>query len=121
MQAAEGVSESTCKALCCRGAGCLSGVSTYLPGTGLQSYRLFKWCRNLPAGHYVAGGRLFKGCLTYLPGMVLQAVKWCQNFPQGAVLGRGAGCLSGVQTYLPCTVGQGFRLFKPYQNLPAGQ
>ena len=47
------VSKYTCQALCCRGAGSLSGVGTYLPGTVLYGYRLFKWCRNLPAGHCV--------------------------------------------------------------------
>ena len=46
--------------LCCRGAGCLSGVGTYLPGTVLQGYRLFKRCRNLPAGHCCRG----VGCLS---------------------------------------------------------
>ena len=30
------MSESTCWALCCRGAGCLSNVRTYLPSTELQ-------------------------------------------------------------------------------------
>ena len=49
------VSEPTCRALCCAGAGCLSGVGSYLPGTVLQGYRLFKGCRNLPAGPCVAG------------------------------------------------------------------
>ena len=43
-QAAEAVSEPTCQALCCRGAGCFSGVRTYLLGTMLQECRLFKWC-----------------------------------------------------------------------------
>ena len=38
-----------------RGAGCLSGVSTYLPCTVGQGFRLFKRCWNLPAGHCVAG------------------------------------------------------------------
>ena len=40
-------------ALCCRGADCISGVGTYLPGTVLQWCRLFKRCQNLPAGHCV--------------------------------------------------------------------
>ena len=31
----------------------LSSVGTYLPGTVLQWCRLFKRCRNLPAGHCV--------------------------------------------------------------------
>ena len=42
VQAALAVSESTCRALCCRGKGCLRGVGTYLPGTVLQGCRLFK-------------------------------------------------------------------------------
>ena len=50
------LSEPTCPALCCRGAGCFSNVGTYLPGTVLQE------C----------------GCIsgvgTYLPGTVLHAV-----------------------------------------------
>ena len=41
--------------LCYSGAGWLSGVGTYLPGTVLQWCRLFKRCRNLPAGHCVTG------------------------------------------------------------------
>ena len=49
------MSESTCRALCCRGAGCLSNVRTYLPGTVLQWCRLFKQCQNLPAGNCVTG------------------------------------------------------------------
>ena len=53
VQAAVAVSEPTCWALCCRGAGCFSGVGTYLPGTVFQ----------------------VEGCLsgirTYLPGTVL--------------------------------------------------
>ena len=55
VHAVSAVSESTCQALCCRGAGCLSRVRTYLPGTVLQGCRLFKLCRNLHAGHCVAG------------------------------------------------------------------
>ena len=47
--------ESTYRAMCYRGAGCLSSVGTYLPGTVLQWCRLFKHSQNLPAGHCVAG------------------------------------------------------------------
>ena len=68
VQAVKVVSEPTCLALCNRGADCLSGVGTYLPGTVLQWCRLFKQCRNLPAGHCVAG---------------VQTVKQCQNLPAG--------------------------------------
>ena len=31
VQAVQAVSEPTCRALCCRGAGCLSGFGSYLP------------------------------------------------------------------------------------------
>ena len=73
VQAVKAESEPTCQALCCRVTGCLSGVGTYLPGSGLQGSgclsrvrtflpgmvlkgcRLFKQCQNLPAGHCVAG------------------------------------------------------------------
>ena len=33
VQAVLAMSEPTCRALCYRGAGCISGVGTYLPGT----------------------------------------------------------------------------------------
>ena len=69
------VSEPTCQALCCKGAGCLSCVRTYLPGTVLQGCRLFKRCQILNAGHCVVGYRLFKRC---------------QNLPSGQ-------CVAGVQ------------------------
>ena len=36
MQAVLAISEPTCRAPCYRGAGCISGVGTYLPGTVLQ-------------------------------------------------------------------------------------
>ena len=55
VQAVQAVSESTCRALCSRGAVCLSGVQTYLLDTVLQGCWLFKQCQNLPAGHCVAG------------------------------------------------------------------
>ena len=55
VQSVLAVLEPTCRALCCRGAGCLSGVRTYLPGTVLQGYRLFKRCLNLPPEHCGAG------------------------------------------------------------------
>ena len=55
VQAAYVVLEHTCLALHCRGAGCLSGVGTYLQSSVLQGCRLFKQHLNLPAGHCVAG------------------------------------------------------------------
>ena len=51
----EAVFEPICQALCCRGAGYLSGVGTYLPRTVLWWCRLLKRCWNRPAGHCDAG------------------------------------------------------------------
>ena len=87
------------------GAVCLRVVPTYLPGTVLQGCRLLKLCRNLPPGHCFAGVQAFK-------------VVWEPSFQ--ALWGRGAGCLWGVGTHLPCTVLQGCRLFKQCWNLPPG-
>ena len=39
----------TCPAMCCKGAGCLNGVWTYLLGTVEQGCRLFKQCLFLPS------------------------------------------------------------------------
>ena len=106
------MSEHTSRALWCRGAGCLSGVGTYLPGTVGQGCRLFKQCQNLPPGHCGAGVQAFSAIL---------------ESTSRALLGRDAGCLSviatrlsGVGTYLLGTVGQGSRLFKRCRNLPPG-
>ena len=67
--------------------------------------RLFKLCRNLPAGHSVTGVRLYKRC---------------RNLPAGhCVTCSDAGCLSSIGTYLPGTVLQGCRLFKQCWSLPA--
>ena len=74
-----------------RRAGCLSIVGTYLPGTVGQWCRLFKWSQNLPSGHCGAGVLGFKAM---------------SEPTSRALCGRGAGCLRGVGTYLPCTVGQ---------------
>ena len=134
-------SEPTCRALCCRGAVCLSGVRTYLRGIVLQWCSLFKWSQNLPAVHCVTEVQAVSGVRTYLPGTVLQRCrlfKWSQNLPARhcvagvqsvkveseptcrALCCRGAGCVSGVRTYLPGIVLQGCSLFKWSQNLPAG-
>ena len=83
------MSESICRALCYSGKGCLSGVSTYLPDTVLQWYRLFKQCLNLPAGHSVT---------------VVKAVLAMSESTGLALCYSGADCLSGVRTYLPGTV-----------------
>ena len=53
LQTVLAMSVPTYRALCYSGAGCLSCVRTYLPGTVLQGCRLFKGCPNLPAGHCV--------------------------------------------------------------------
>ena len=97
------VSEPTCQALCCKGAGCLSCVRTYLPGTVLQGCRLFKRCWNLPAWHCVAG---------------LQAIQAVSEPTFQALCCRAAICLMSVGTYLPGTVLQGSQLFKWSWNLP---
>ena len=55
VQAVKTVSDPTSHELWGRGAGCLNGVATYLPGTVLQGCRLLKQCRNLPAKQFVAG------------------------------------------------------------------
>ena len=114
VQAVYAMLEPICLALCCRGAGCLSGVGTHQPdnalseltspallgrGAGIlssvgtylldtvfQGCRLFKLCRNLPSGHCVAG---------------VQAVKAMLKPACLSLCCRGAGCLSGVGTYLP--------------------
>ena len=85
------------------GAGCLSGVRTYLPGTVIQWSRLLKRCQNLPTGH----------CVT-----VVQTVLAMSEPTYPALCYRGAGCISGVRTYLPGTVLQLCRLFLQCQNLP---
>ena len=115
------MSEPTCQALCCSGAGCLSNIGTYLPGTVLQWCRMFKQYQNLHAGH----------CVT-----VVRAVLAMSEPTYRALCYGGAGCLSNVGVYLPGTVFtvvkavlavflpgtvlQGCRLFKQCQNLPAG-
>ena len=118
------MSEPTCQALCCSGAGCLSNIGTYLPGTVLQWCRMFMQYQTLHAGH----------CVT-----VVKAVLAMSEPTYRALCHGGAGCLSNVGVYLLCTVSysgescfstvgvylpgtvlQGCRLFKQCQNLPAG-
>ena len=121
VQADEAVSELSSHALWGRGAGYLNGVRTYLPGTVLQGCRLLKWYWNLPPGHCVACCRLFKWCQNLPAGHCvagMQAVKEVMEPSSPALWGRGAGCLRDVGTYLPCTVGQGCRLFRRCRNLP---
>ena len=105
MQTVEVVSEPTRWALCFSGAGCLSGVKTYLPGTVLQGCRLFKRCQYLPAGHCVTG---------------VQAVSVVMEPTYRALCFSDAGCLSGVSTYLLGTVLQWCMLLKRCRNLPSG-
>ena len=105
VKAALAMSEPTCRALCFSGAGCLSGVKTYLPGTVLQGCRQFKRCRNLPAGH----------CVTVVKAVLAMSEPTCR-----ALCCRGADCLSSVGTYQVGTVLQWCRLFKRCQYLPAG-
>ena len=105
VQAVLAVSEPTCHALCPWVAGCLSNVGVYLPGTVLLGSRLFKRCRNLPAGH----------CVTVVMAVLAMSESTCR-----ALCYRGADSLSRVRTYLQGTVLQGSRLFKQCQNLPTG-
>ena len=98
------VSEPTCWTLCCRGAGCLSGVGTYMPDTVLQGCRLVKRCQNLPWGTLGQWCRLFKRCRNLPPGHWLTRAACCLSGSEPtswALLGSGAGCLSGVSYYLP--------------------
>ena len=97
------MSESTYRALCYRGAGCLSGVGTYLPGTVLQCCRLYKQCQNLPA-------RL---CVTVVKAVLAMSEPICR-----ALCYSVACCLSIVGTCLPGTVLQGCRLLQHCLNLP---
>ena len=94
-----------CLALCYSGESCFSNVRNYLPGTVLQGCRLFKRCLKLPAGH----------CVTVVKAALAMSEPTCW-----ALCFSGAGCLSGVKTYLPGTVLQGCRLFKRCRSLPAG-
>ena len=99
------MSEPTYWALCYSGADCVSGVRTYLPGLVLQWCRLFKQCQYLPAGH----------CVTVVQTVLAMSVPTYR-----ALCYSGAGCLSGLRTYLPGTVLQWCRLFQQCQNLPTG-
>ena len=120
------MSEPTCQALCCSGAGCLSNIGTYLPGTVLQWCRMLKQYQNLHAGHCVTVVKAVlamseptyralccrgAGCLSnvgvYLLGTVFTVVKAVLAMSEStcrALCCRGAGCLSNVRTYLPGTV-----------------
>ena len=140
VKATEAVLEPTCRALCCRGAGCLRGVRTYLQSTVCRGAGCFRGCIFLPAGRCVAGVQdCLRGVGIYLLGtllLVCRLLKWCRKLPAGhcvaevqavsavseptcwALCCMGAICLSGVGN-LPGTVLQGCRLVKQCQNLPA--
>ena len=79
------MSEPTCQALCCSGAGYLSNVRTYLLVTVLQWCRVFKKYQNLPAWHCVTG---------------VKAVLAMSEPTYRALCYSGAGCLSNVGVYL---------------------
>ena len=51
VQSVQVVTELTSRALWGSGAGGLSGVGNYLPGTVGQGCKLIKMCRNLPSGY----------------------------------------------------------------------
>ena len=83
------MSEPTCQALCCSGAGCFSNIRSYLPGIVLQWCRMFKQYQNLHAGHGVT---------------VVKAVLAMSEPTYQALCYGGAGCLSNVGVYLQGTV-----------------
>ena len=96
------MSECDGRALCYSGAGCLSNVRTYLPGT------------------VYTGESCWSNVRTYLPGTELQ---WCRLFKQCLSLPAGH-CVTVVKAVLAMSEStcQALccRLFKQYQNLPAG-
>ena len=75
VKAVKAVSEPTCWALFCRGAGCLSGVRTYLQGTVCRGAGCLRGVgTNLP-GTVLQGCRLLMQSQKYLPGTVLQGCR----------------------------------------------
>ena len=124
-----------------QGASCLSGMGNNLQSTVGQGCNLFKVCWNLHPGHCGQGWRLFKMCQNLLPGQCGAGVHpgLAMSEPTfRALLGRGAGCLSGVaptsralwatgpgcfssvRTYLQGTVGQRLGCLKWCWNPPPG-
>ena len=75
MQTVKVVSELICLALCYSDESCISGVGTYLRGTGLQWCRLVKRCQNLPAQHCVAGVQTVKVVSALPAGHCVTVVK----------------------------------------------
>ena len=98
------MSEPTFHELWGKGAGCLSGVGTFLPDTVLQGCRMLKWCLNLPAGHCVAGMQAVEAvseptsrhCVAGVQNVSVVSEPTCW-----ALCCRGAECLNAVATYLP--------------------
>ena len=89
------MSEPTYWALCYGGAGCLSNVGVYLPGTVFTVVKAVLAMSESTCQALCCSGA---GCLsnvrTYLPGTVLQ---WCRLFKQCQNLPAGH-CVTGVQT-----------------------
>ena len=114
------MSEPACQALCCSGAGCLSNIGTYLPGTVLQWYRMFKQYQNLHAGHCVTVVKAVLAMSEPTYRALCYGGAGCWSLPAGHCFYSGESCFSNVGVYLPGTVLQGCRLFKQCQNVPAG-
>ena len=78
------MTEPTSRALWGRGAGCLSGVGTYLLGTGVQAvYAVSGPASGLLLGR---GADCLSSVGTYLPRTVWQRCKlfkWSRNLPPG--------------------------------------
>ena len=91
-------------------AGCFSNVVTYLLGTMEKGCRLFKRCQNLPPGHCGTGSRQLTWNRNPPPmycGAGVQSGLAVSEPTSQSLWDSGAGCFSGVRTYLPGTVGQG--------------
>ena len=97
VRAVKAVSEPTSRALWVRGAGCLKGDRTYLPGNVGQGCRLFKLFQNLPPGHCGAGVQAVL-VVSEFRGAGVQADSSVSKTTSGSLWGRGAGCLRGVRT-----------------------
>ena len=95
------VSETICRALCCRGVA-VEAVSQPICQHCVAGVQLFKWCGNLSAGTVLQWCGLFKRCRKLSVrhcAAGVQLFKQCRNLSTSTVL-QGCSCLSGVQTYL---------------------
>ena len=83
------VSEPSSTALLGKGAGCLSGVGTFLPGTVLQAVQ--RVSEHSSRALWGKGA----GCLSGVDhcGAGMQTVKSGREPTSWALLGRGSGCL----------------------------